>query len=168
MWQLTSMTETECWERVGSRGMARIGFDRGRGPRIHPVDYTVIEDAVYLRTAPGTELADFISMFGDGSLVSFEIDQLSAQEGERWSVLMAAHVEVVPEDEARAVRPRQDPVPSPSDARPLLVRLRPVELTGRRLVDEPAPGRASAPDPHRGPAEEPGAGSRRLPDYWLG
>lgn len=165
---LTTMTADECWERIGRGGVGRIGFDRGRGPRIHPVDYAVAEGALYLRTAPGTELADFVTMFGDGAFVSFEVDQVSGESAERWSVLMAAHVETLSESEVARLGRDQEPVPAPEGTRPLVVRLRPVEVTGRRLVAAAAPTHPVAPDPHRGPGVAPVAGVRRRTDYWLG
>jgi hypothetical protein len=161
---LTSMTSDECWQLLGSRGVGRIGFDRGRGPRIHPVDYTVHDRTVYVRTEAGTELGDFVAMFGNGALVSFEVDQLSGDVGERWSVLVAARTDMPGQDEVGGLRPDREPSPTPAGARTVLVRLKPVEVTGRRLVEPATPettGQASPPT-------VPGPGSRRLTDYWLG
>ena len=52
-----SLTVAECWQHVGSRGVGRIGFDAGSGPRIHPVDYSCDGSDVFVRTASTSELA---------------------------------------------------------------------------------------------------------------
>ena len=88
-----SMTAAECWQLVGSRGVGRIGFDAGSGPRIHPVDYSCDGSDVYVRTAPTSELARFTRIFAKGGVVSFETDQLDASRGECWSVLISGSVE---------------------------------------------------------------------------
>ncbi|QZY30366.1 pyridoxamine 5'-phosphate oxidase family protein [Nocardioides coralli] len=132
---LTSMSSSECWQQLGERGVGRIGFDRGRGPRIHPVDYAVHDRRIYVRTSRDSELADFVAMFGDGALVSFEVDQVTDVTDGRWSVLIAARIDTPPTDGEEAAL--EQPTPTPSGHRGFLVRLSPVEVTGRRLVEVP-------------------------------
>ena len=134
-----SMTVAECWQCVGSRGVGRIGFDAGSGPRIHPVDYISDGSEVRLLTSETSELARFTRLFAAGGLVTFEVDQLDSSLGERWSVLVAGSVV-----DARRHGPDDQtlwPVPTPAGHRDWLVRLRPRQVTGRRLVSSGRAGR---------------------------
>lgn len=130
------MTVEECWEHLGSRGVGRIGFDAGNGPRIHPMDYTVDGSEVHVLTSESSELARFTLLFAAGGLVTFEVDQLDATRGECWSVLLTAQVVDA------GHRGPGEPVPAPTSvgARDWWVRLRPRQVTGRRLVTEKGAG----------------------------
>ena len=50
MTYLETLTPDECWRLLGKRVVGRVGFDVGRGPRIHPVNYRVDGRSVVLRT----------------------------------------------------------------------------------------------------------------------
>lgn len=134
--ELQEMTTQECWRRLGTEGMGRVGFDRGRGPRIHPVNYTVADQTVYVRTNDASEFGSFVRMFGDGALVSFQVDELDAARGERWSVLIAARVRPLSPEAEADLPPSRIPVPVPDGQRPVLVQLTPIEVTGRHLVED--------------------------------
>jgi nitroimidazol reductase NimA-like FMN-containing flavoprotein (pyridoxamine 5'-phosphate oxidase superfamily) len=168
MGTMVTMTTAECWQRLGAEGVGRIGFDRGRGPRIHPVNYTVVDRTVHVRTTDRSEFGSFVAMFSDGALVSFEVDQVAPTAGERWSVLVAARVDRL-SPEQNTLAPGQVPSPDPTGPHPVLVRLTPIEITGRRLIDPAPHADAVRPDPgtrHRRRAGEPG--SRQIPSTWLG
>jgi hypothetical protein len=127
-----SMTAEECWRHVGSRGVGRIGFDAGNGPRVHPVNYTSDGSRVYVLTSETSELARFTRLFAEGGLVTFEVDQLDATRGECWSVLMAA--QVVDVGHQRPDDPKLRPSPRPAGHDTWGVQLHPRQVTGRRLV----------------------------------
>lgn len=130
--ELAELTVDECWQRLGPEGVGRIGFDRGRGPRIHPVNYTAADGTLYVRTSGSSELGSFVDMFADGAWVSFEVDHLVGDD--RWSVLVVARAsrpDLVGGDE---LPPDRIPVPTPGGPHDTLVRLTPVEVTGRRLA----------------------------------
>src|SRR6187551_1117191 len=126
-----SLTVAECWQHVGSRGVGRIGFDAGSGPRIHPVDYSCDGSDVYIRTASTSELARFTRIFARGGVVAFETDQLEASRGECWSVLISGFV-------MNAGKAHDEwgrwPSPTPGGDHDCLIRLRPRQVTGRGLT----------------------------------
>lgn len=126
---LEMLTLSECWDRLRSQQVGRIGFDRGRGPRIHPVGYVVHGGDLLLTTSEDSELGSFVRMFGGGSVVSFEADQVDASRGEQWSVLVGARVA---EAEADAAKGRVPEAPAGHDE--MVVRLTPIEVTGRRMT----------------------------------
>ena len=126
---LEMLTLSECWDRLRSQHVGRIGFDRGRGPRIHPVGYAVRGGDLLLTTSEDSELGSFVRMFGGGALVSFETDQVDATKGEQWSVLVGARVEEVETDVAQGRVPE-----APVGHDQMVVRLTPIEVTGRRMT----------------------------------
>ena len=133
MTYLETLTPDECWRLLGKRFVGRVGFDIGHGPRIHPVNYRVDGRSVVLRTTEDAELARFVEMFADGSLVAFEVDEIDYEWHNGWSVLIEGRIERVdaPEELHRLhdVWPRQ----WVSGTRDLVARVTPGEVTGRRL-----------------------------------
>lgn len=133
---LEPLTVTECWDRLRSHRTGRIGFDRGRGNRIHPVHYTVESDSICLMTSRDSELGVFSRLFADGALVPFEIDQLDEEQSEQWSVLVLGHISAE-ENEDRVTDSRGSGPRPPDGHDELVLRLTPVEVTGRRRTDVP-------------------------------
>ena len=133
MTRMEALTESECWERLRARNIGRIGFDRGRGPRIHPVHYRVEDGHLRVTTLRDSELGAFSQMFADGAMVSFEVDQLDDAAAERWSVLVGARVETVDGPESAGTAPGAPRPPEGHDE--LTLHLTPVEVTGRRRTD---------------------------------
>jgi nitroimidazol reductase NimA-like FMN-containing flavoprotein (pyridoxamine 5'-phosphate oxidase superfamily) len=135
MTAMRPLTESECWEHLGSRRVGRIGFDRGRGQRIHPVNYAVDSRALYLMTSPESELGMFSALFASGAQVAFQIDELD-EDAEQWSVLVLGQLEPMDAAEAGGVPGLRDPAPGrPEGHDALVLRLTPVQVTGRRRGD---------------------------------
>lgn len=135
---LEPLTVTECWDRLRSQRTGRIGFDRGRGHRIHPVNYTVESDSesICLMTSRDSELGMFSRLFADGALVPFEIDQVDEDQSEQWSVLVLGRIRAQ-ENEAGVTDSRDSGSRPPDGHDELVLRLTPVEVTGRRRTDVP-------------------------------
>ena len=72
----------ECWSRLHGETIARLAVATDVGVDIFPINYTVHERAIYLRTAPGSKLVDLIKY----PMVAFEIDGRNA--GMHWSVVV--------------------------------------------------------------------------------
>ena len=158
--RLATMTAEQCWRRLGAEGVGRIGFNRGRGPRIHPANYTVADQVLYVRTDADSEFGDFVTMFSAGAFVAFEVDQLDSVDRDRWSVLVTARVRRSDQETRQRLLPGKVPVPAPGGPHPVLVRLEPLEITGRQLVDSETDAEEATP--------ERAARLRRLPSNWLG
>lgn len=125
------LTVAECWDRLRSHRVGRIGFDRGRGKRIHPVNYVVESDSICLMTSRESELGVFSQLFSEGALVPFEIDQLDQDLSEQWSVLVLGHLRAHDNDGDTTVPPNAESRP-PDGHDELILWLTPVEVTGRR------------------------------------
>lgn len=132
MTDLETLTPSECWDRLRSTTVGRIGFDRGRGARIHPVDYAVVSEEIYLRTSRDSELGMFTELFADGALVPFEVDHFDEDGSEGWSVLVRGRLEA----QDRAGDVADGMAQPPAGHSELVLRLTPVQVTGRRRSAE--------------------------------
>ena len=131
MTTLEPLTANECWERLRSHRVGRIGFDRGRGNRIHPVNYVVDSDSICLMTSRKSELGMFSQLFADGALVPFEIDQLGEDLSEQWSVLVLGRLRTQDNDGDMTASTHAESR-SPDGHDEIVLWLTPVEVTGRR------------------------------------
>ena len=130
MSDLQTLNTEECWEHLRRHRIGRIGFNRGRGDRIHPVGYAVDGEELVLGTSSDSELAMFFLLFSRGALVRFVVDELAEDVEERWSVLVRGQL--------RATEtPPPSPVVAPKGHDHLWLRLVPVQVTGRRLREDP-------------------------------
>jgi len=122
---LDVLDEAECFALLGSRTLGRVGVRIADDFVIFPVYYTVVDNAVVLRTSPGTKLSAAIL----GTRVVFEVD--SASPG--WSVLVRGHAHEIREHDEQ-VRTRDLLGDDwPADPRHFYVRIPVEKVTGRRL-----------------------------------
>ncbi|MFF0292748.1 pyridoxamine 5'-phosphate oxidase family protein [Kitasatospora sp. NPDC004614] len=131
---LVRLTEEECWDRVGTRGVGRIGLPGEHGPAILPVNYAVDRHTVVYRThhhsaadpPPGTD-------------VSFEVDRIDDRRSNGWSVLVTGTAERI-DDKPTLQRLMRDLAVQPwaGGPRTSWIRIRPVSVTGRRITSMPA------------------------------
>ena len=123
-----------CWRMLAGAVVGRVGFDLGRGPRIHPLNYALDGETVVVRTARRSELARFTELFAAGALVAFEVDHIDYDWHQGWSVLINGYVSpVYRPDELSRLKRFRSPRSWAGGERDLLVRISPVEVTGRRL-----------------------------------
>jgi len=129
-----ALTTDVCWQLVLGKVVGRIGFDVGRGPRIHPMNYAVDNETIVVRTSGDSELALFSELFSAGALVAFEVDHINFELQQGWSVLMSGHVaHIESRDELQRLRHGWSPRPWVDGERDHFVRITPVEITGRRI-----------------------------------
>jgi len=105
----------------------RLAVADGPGVDIFPVNYVLHDDALYLRSAPGTKLV----RIADAPDVAFEIDGRDGDE--LWSVVVRGRAERLDDDAeilASGVRDLAGPHPS---EKLNYVRIRPRVVTGRRF-----------------------------------
>lgn len=113
--------------------VGRLAFWSYDGPRVHPVNYAVLDDAVLVRTRADGHLAE-VARERPGVPVAFEVDGIDHADQRGWSVQARGPLDELTDAASIAwlerVRP---PRPWASGERPVVVRLRWVELTGRQL-----------------------------------
>ena len=120
----------EC-ERLLRSGVAgRVALATSTGPQIIPVNYTVVDDAIIIRTSPYSLLATY----GRDTMLAFGIDGFDAEHERGWSVQARGRVEVVTDRAVlERIRAVADPRPWAAGTRSVHLRLRWTELTGRRV-----------------------------------
>ncbi len=63
--------------------LGRLAVNEGQSPLVVPLNFTMHETGVLVRTGPGR-----LSEWVQGSLVCFEVDRVDADGGDAWSVLI--------------------------------------------------------------------------------
>ena len=131
MTEPTELSYDKCLELLSGGLVGRIAVCTPSGPRILPVNYSVVDDSIVFRTTPysvlGTHAWD--------TRLAFEVDYIDHERRQGWSVVATGNGAMIDDpDELAAIRSHWDPQPWPRGAQRLLyVRLRWDELTGRRL-----------------------------------
>jgi nitroimidazol reductase NimA-like FMN-containing flavoprotein (pyridoxamine 5'-phosphate oxidase superfamily) len=125
------MTPEECWTQLSRLPVGRIAFISAGSPVILPVNYALDGHAVIIRSAVGEKL----HAASVGQPVAFEVDAWEDRHRSGWSVLVQGVAEEVEDGatierfEGLGLRPWADSV-----ARDRWIRIRPDEISGRRLA----------------------------------
>jgi nitroimidazol reductase NimA-like FMN-containing flavoprotein (pyridoxamine 5'-phosphate oxidase superfamily) len=126
---LARLTVSECWDLLGVRGVGRIALPSRPGPAVFPVNYAVDGRSVLYRTAPGGAAAP-----EPGTEVSFQADRVDERMSRGWSVLVTGTAERVGETSVvRRLATEYAVEPWAGGDRPLWIRVRPGDITGRRI-----------------------------------
>ncbi len=128
---LQILSSDECDRLLGSAVIGRVAFVVDGEPVILPVNYRYHEGTIVIRTAAGEKL----DAAGLAAPVAFEIDDWDETTETGWSVLVRGTMEEVyrPEEVAELAHLHLRPWSNP-EARRIWVRIRPDEITGRRLA----------------------------------
>ena len=128
--QPAELSYAKCRELLGGGVIGRVAVCTPQGPRIFPVNYSVVNETVVFRTSPTGVVADH----GWHAQVAFEVDHVDYEDHKGWSVMAVGRaVRVEDHDELAHIKRTWDPRPWAGGSRPLYVRLPWDELTGRRL-----------------------------------
>lgn len=143
--ELVELDRAECFRLLGGLRVGRMVFTDHTVPTVHPVNFSLSGDDVIVRTSGGGKLAAAISH----GTVAFEADELDTETSSGWSVVVVGHAEIVNDiDELVAMAdPARRPWVSGRSAH--VIRVRPEQVTGRRLG--PAAPDAAATDRSRAP-----------------
>ena len=120
----------ECRELLGREVFGRLAFTTDAGPRIVPLNYAVLDEALVFRTTPYSELA----RQAVDQEVAFEIDDIDRRRHLGWSVVALGRVDAPGQRELGDLRADWAPEPWAGGHRQLILRLRWRELSGRRIV----------------------------------
>ena len=123
-----SAQQCEALLRVGVAG--RVAVSTPTGPHMVPVNYTVVDDAIVVRTSPYS----LLGTHGRDTMIAFGIDGFDHELERGWSVQARGRVEVVTNrGELDRIREVADPSPWADGVRSLYLRMRWTELHGRQL-----------------------------------
>jgi nitroimidazol reductase NimA-like FMN-containing flavoprotein (pyridoxamine 5'-phosphate oxidase superfamily) len=117
----------ECWSHLDRESFGRLAVATDVGVDIFPVNFTVHDREIYLRSAPGSKLVDILKRPG----VAFEID--GRQSGMHWSVVVKGDATRMSSDaEIRACGVLALHTATPT-AKWNYIRIQPDSVTGRRF-----------------------------------
>jgi nitroimidazol reductase NimA-like FMN-containing flavoprotein (pyridoxamine 5'-phosphate oxidase superfamily) len=123
-----SSTECELLLRAGVAG--RIAVSTPNGPHIVPVNYSVVDDAIVVRTSAYS----LLGTHGRNVVLAFEVDHVDHAQQHGWSVQARGRSEVVTgADDLEHIRTSWAPRPWAAGTRNLFLRIPWNDLTGRRL-----------------------------------
>jgi nitroimidazol reductase NimA-like FMN-containing flavoprotein (pyridoxamine 5'-phosphate oxidase superfamily) len=129
----SGLSQQECLTLLAASDVGRVAFSYHALPAIVPVTFAVNDDEIVIRTSPGSRLA----MAGEGSVVSFEVDEVEPALRSGWSVVVTglAHEITDPQEQREWSRRIQPWAPGPRD---FFLRIPMTIVTGRRILPEPA------------------------------
>jgi nitroimidazol reductase NimA-like FMN-containing flavoprotein (pyridoxamine 5'-phosphate oxidase superfamily) len=124
------LSYAKCRELLGGGVFGRLAVCTPGGPRILPVNYSVVRESIVFRTSD----SGVVAKHEWGSPMAFEVDHVDYADHRGWSVVATGHGQRVEEaDELAHIKRTWDPRPWAAGPKPLYVRLVWDELTGRRL-----------------------------------
>lgn len=124
------LSRTECEALLRSEVVGRLALSTPGGPHIIPINYSVIDDAIIVRTSPYSVLGTY----GRDSMLAFEIDLFDREHHSGWSVVARGRAEFVTDaDELDRISALCRPDPWAAGAREMHLRLTWDELSGRRV-----------------------------------
>lgn len=120
----------KCSELLRSQVVGRVAVCTPEGPRIVPVNYSVVDETIVFRTTPYS----ILGTYGWTTELAFEVDGVDPETRSGWSVVALGRGALIedPEELAR-IRSFWDPDPWAAGHRMLYVGLKWRDLTGRRL-----------------------------------
>lgn len=120
---------TECRRLLASASVGRLGFTAAGSPRIVPMNFELVREALFLRTTPDGEVARWAL----DHEVCFEVDHIDDFLQAGWSVLVTGHLEQPSPAVIGSLDVRDLPAPWPGGIKSLLVELPMTRVTGRRV-----------------------------------
>lgn len=128
--QFTKLSPVECRELIAPGGVGRIAFSAVSGPVVLPVNFTVVNGSIVIRTSEGS----LIEAHGD-ERAGFEVDHLDDALHQGWSVLIQGQAHrVLQPGELRHVREAAAGEPWPGGERDAYIRIVPDQVSGRRIL----------------------------------
>jgi len=130
MSEVEELTYAKCRGLLAGGVLGRVAVCTADGPRIFPVNYSVVDESILFRTSP----YGVVATHDWRTPIAFEVDHVDYGDHRGWSVLAVGPGDRVEDpDELAHIKRTWDPRPWAGGARPLYVRLTWTELTGRRL-----------------------------------
>jgi len=124
------LSYAKCRELLGGGIFGRVALCTPDGPRILPVNYSVVKESVVFRTSA----TGVVATHAWGAPIAFEVDFVDYADHKGWSVVATGPGHRVEEEaELAHIKRTWEPRPWAGGAKPLYVRLAWDELTGRRL-----------------------------------
>ena len=126
---LDELSDEQCWLALRTAVVGRLAVRSGEGVDVFPVNFTAFENAIYLRSAPGSKLVAIT----DSPSVAFEVDGSHGSE-RYWSVVLRGTAERLANDSEITASGVLDLPTSTPTAKWNFVRITPTAISGRRFT----------------------------------
>ncbi|MEO5654078.1 MAG: pyridoxamine 5'-phosphate oxidase family protein [Marmoricola sp.] len=124
------LSRAECETLLRSEVVGRLALSTPDGPHVIPINYSVVDDAIIVRTSPYSVLGTY----GRDSTLAFEIDHFDHDEHSGWSVVARGRAAFVTDPATlEHIKALGQPDPWAAGGREMYLRLKWDELNGRRL-----------------------------------
>jgi nitroimidazol reductase NimA-like FMN-containing flavoprotein (pyridoxamine 5'-phosphate oxidase superfamily) len=133
---LEELDEAECLRLIASGGIGRIGFSGRYGPTVMPVNYQLYDGSIVFRTVQDSATDEDLrtGIANAEYKVAFEIDDFDTAARTGWSVLIQGSAHHVESEAERASVAGAGVDPWPGGDRELFLRITPMRITGRRVL----------------------------------
>jgi nitroimidazol reductase NimA-like FMN-containing flavoprotein (pyridoxamine 5'-phosphate oxidase superfamily) len=121
------LTESECWSALEKAPIGRLAVRAGDGVDVFPVNFTITDQVIYLRSAPGSKLVDI----AHASSVAFEAD--GSRRRRHWSVVVHGTAERLSDESDIRQSGVLDLPTMTSSAKWSYVRITPHSISGLRF-----------------------------------
>ena len=121
------LSEQECWKLLRAKEFGRLAYVVDGTPAIVPINYVVDDTELVFRTTDGSKLDSIIA----DPRVAFEVDDIDDPAEQGSSVVVRGTAHVLDPDEEYRIEQVGLRAWLGHD-RPVLVTIRPAEITGRR------------------------------------
>lgn len=122
-----ALSSDDCWDLLRMKELGRLAYIIDGAPAIVPINYVVDGDQLVFRTTDGTKLHNLLA----DPRVAFEVDEVDDNEETGSSVVLRGEAHVLSADEEFRIEQVGLRAWLGHD-RPVLVAIRPSEVTGRR------------------------------------
>ena len=127
--RLETLDRDECRHLLSSTNIGRLGYCGDSGPRILPMNYTLVSESVTFRTGLDTEASHHLF----DHPIAFEVDQVDEFLQSGWSVLVIGNAQPLDQASLLLLDVGHSPEPWPEGRRSLVVQLPLTMMTGRRV-----------------------------------
>jgi hypothetical protein len=129
MTSLTSLPAHECERLLRAAVFGRVVLSTRDRVEVIPVNYSVMGDAVLVRTTPGS----LLDRHAHGATLLFEVDQIDHERWHGWSVVARGSAERIEEGQLTIGERGSPGPPAWVSGRDVWIRLRWDEISGRKL-----------------------------------
>jgi hypothetical protein len=126
---LGEMSDQECIDVLSDHTVARLGYVDNGWPTVVPINYRMVDDAIYIRTLIGGKLR----AAQRGDIVCLELDGVDETLREGWSVVVHGPLEVIADPAVLSEAWANDPMPWVDAGQWRWLRLTPFQVGGRRV-----------------------------------
>lgn len=130
MQEAIDLTRDQCERLLRAGVTGRVAVSTPDGPHIVPVNYSVVGEAVVIRTSPYS----LLGTYGRGAMLAFEVDGVDHELWRGWSVVARGRASAITDPvELEQIHGAWEPRPWAAGARRLHLRIPWTELTGRQI-----------------------------------